>query len=80
MTPMNNPMGLLIHVLQSGGNPYALMRQMAAQDPRMQQAMRMMQGKTPQQLRQMAQNMANERGVSLGDVARSLGVNLPGGR
>ena len=34
----------------------------------------MLQGKSPQQLEQMARNMAREQGVSIEDVARSLGA------
>lgn len=73
---MNNPIAALISAAQSGGNPAALMRQMAMSDPRMAQAVNMMQGKSPQQLRQMAENMARERGTTVQDVARGLGINI----
>ena len=53
-----------------------LMQQMAMQDPRIAQAQQMMQGKSPQQLRQMAENMARERGTDLQSVARSLGIKI----
>ena len=42
--------------------------------------MEMTRGKTPQQMRQMAENMAKERGLDLNDVARQLGITIPSER
>ena len=74
---MNNTINLLISAARSGGNVNAMLNQMAAQNPQIRQAMQMMQGKTPQQIQQLAQNMAKERGTTVEDVARSLGFNIP---
>lgn len=74
---MNNAITLLISAARSGGNVNAMLNQMAAQNPQIRQAMQMMQGKTPQQIQQLAQNMAKERGTTVEDVARSLGFNIP---
>lgn len=71
---MNNPMQLLVQTIRNGGNANAVLQNMAASDPRISQAMQMMQGKSPQQLRSMAENMARERGVNIADVARGLGI------
>lgn len=73
---MNNPIMMLLNAARNGGNPMQLMQQMAMQDPRIAQAQQMIQGKTPQQLRQMAENMARERGTDLQSVARSLGIKI----
>ena len=73
---MNNPVMMLLNAARSGGNPMQLMQQMAMQDPRIAQAQQMIQGKSPQQLRQMAENMARERGTDLQSVARSLGIKI----
>ena len=73
---MNNPIMALVNAARSGGNPMQLMQQMAMQDPRIAQAQRMIQGKSPQQLRTMAENMARERGTTVQDVARSLGIRI----
>lgn len=75
MAPMNNPVLALVQAMQRGGNPLALIQQMAQQNPQAAQAVRMMQGKSPQQLQQMAQNMARERGVDLNQMLRDLGIN-----
>ena len=79
---MNNPMAgnllaAMMQMMRSGGNPMYLLQQMAAQDPTVSQAMRMIQGKSPQQLRSMAENMAKERGVSLESMANQMGITLP---
>lgn len=74
-----NPMMFLMQAVRSG-NPMGMLQRLAGQNPQVSQAMRMMQGKSPQQLQQMAQNMANERGVSLNDVAQQLGITIPSNR
>lgn len=76
MIMVNNPAALLTQMIGRGMNPQILMQQMAASDPRVAQAMQMMRNKSPQQLEQMARNMARERGVSVDDVARSLNIPL----
>lgn len=73
---MNNPVAVLLNAARNGGNPQMMMQQMAMQDPRVAQAVNMMQGKSPQQLRSMAENMARERGTDLQSVARSLGISI----
>lgn len=73
---MNNPIIALVNAARSGGNPMQLMQQMAMQDPRIAQAQQMMQGKSPQQLRTMAENMARERGTTVQDVAQRLGIRI----
>ena len=66
----------LMNAMRNGGNPMAIMQQMAAQNPQVAQAMKLMQGKTPQQLRQTAENMAKERGISVEEIARQLGIPM----
>lgn len=65
----------LMQMIRGGGNPIQLLSQMA--DPRAAQAIALLQGKTPQQLQQIAHNMAQERGVDLASVAQQLGLTLP---
>ena len=66
----------LMNAMRNGGNPMAIIQQMAAQNPQVAQAMKLMQGKTPQQLRQTAENMAKERGISVEEIARQLGIPM----
>lgn len=74
---MNNPLASLMGLVRNGGNPQALLGQLAQTNPQIRQAMQMMQGKSPAELRQMAMNMAKEQGVNINDVLRQLGVNAP---
>ena len=74
---MNNLFGAILHHIQGGADPNALLSQMARSDPRAAQALQMMQGKNSQQLRQMAENMARERGTSVEQIAQALGLKMP---
>lgn len=55
-----------------------MIQQMAGKDQRAAQAMQMMSGKNPSQLRHIAENMARERGVSLDDMAAQMGFRKNG--
>ena len=74
---MQNPLLMATQMLSAGRDPTAVLRQAAMSDPRMAQAMRMMNGKSPQEIQQIALNMARERGIDINALARQLGVNLP---
>ena len=71
---MNNPLQLLITAAMNGGNVNQMINQMARNNPQMAQASRMISGKSPQQLQQMAINMCRERGTSPEAVLRQLGI------
>ena len=53
-----------------------MMQKMAGNDPRMRQFMQMVNGRNPQQLRQMAENVAKERGTTLQAVAQQMGIPI----
>lgn len=66
MKSSRNPMGVLEKIMgQNAGNP------------QIAQAMKLINGKNPSQLRQVAENMARERGIDLGQLASGMGLNLP---
>lgn len=71
---------MLVQTMRGGGDPMQLLQKMAGQNPQAAQALKMIQGKNPQQLKTMAENMAKERGVSINDIARQLGINNPSNR
>ena len=64
----------MVQMLRNGQNPMQMMEQMARKDPRANQAFNMIQGKSPQQLEQMARNMAREKGIDLDMVMRQMGL------
>lgn len=67
----------LIQAFQQNQNPMGLLEQMAQSNPLVNRAMKMTSGKSPQQMRQMAENMAREQGVDLEQLARQMGMRLP---
>lgn len=67
----------IMQMMQSGGNPMMMLQNMMGNDPRIGQAMRLMQGKNPAQLRKMVQNMAQQRGMSVEQLAQQFGLKLP---
>ena len=73
--PMN-PMQL-IQMLQNGGNPNQLIAMAAQRNPALRQAMQMVNGRTPDQVRDMAYDLAKQRGVDLNRLAQQLGIRLP---
>lgn len=72
--PTGNPMLQMVQMMKNGQNTMQLMEQWAQQDPRAGQAMSMIRGKSPQQLEQMARNMAREKGIDLDMMMRQLGI------
>lgn len=75
MIPINNPVFMLVNAMQRGGDPMEIMQQMAGSNPQVAQALQLIQGKSPQQLQMMTQNMAKERGVDINQMLRDLGIN-----
>ena len=71
----NSPFAMVMKLIQSGGNPMAMLSQMGG--PQAQEAMNLIRGKNPQQLRQMAEKMAQERGTNIEAIAQQLGLKLP---
>ena len=73
----NNPIMQMMGMLQNSKNPMAVMQKLAGQNPKLQQVMGMTQGKTPQQMQQMAENLAREKGVNLQEFMKQMGINRP---
>ena len=73
---MNNPMMQLMQLMRNGGNPMTMLNQMTGNNPMVGQLMQSMQGKSPDVLRQMAMNIAKERGIDLGEFAQQFGMKI----
>ena len=71
---LNNPIGLLIQAAQGRGDPMRIIGQLAGGNPMIAQGLQMVRGKSPDQLRQLAENMAKERGTNVEDILRGLGL------
>lgn len=74
MMPMN-PLQLM-QAVQRGANPSQLIMQLAQNNPAVRQAMQAVNGKTPDQIRDMAQQLASQRGIDLTQLTRQLGIKL----
>lgn len=69
----------IVSLIQRGGNPMELLASFAQQDPQAGQMMQNLNGKSPDELRSYAENMARSYGTSLNEVAQRLGITLPNG-
>lgn len=65
----------LVNLIRSSGLEKAL-QQMAGQNPVAAQAMKMIEGKSPQQINQIAANMARERGVDINALTQQIRQTL----
>lgn len=74
---MNNQIQQISAMLNQGINPQQIAMQLAQRNPSYRRAMQMINGKTPDQIYDMAQQMAQQQGVDLQQFAQQLGVNLP---
>ncbi len=71
-----NPMQLL-QMLNGAQNPEMILQQMANQNPLMRRALTMAQGKTPQEIRAIAVNLAKQQGMTEQDIdnmVKSFGI------
>ena len=74
MNPMmDNPM---IQAAMSGASAMQFLQQMAGQNPMVSQAMSLIQGKNTEQLQQIAENMARQRGTTIEEIARQYGLPM----
>lgn len=71
-----SPMQMIMDRFMSGIQPEQILEQMAG--PEVKQARQIIHGKNAAQLRTIAMNMAQQRGVRLEELAAQLGVKLPG--
>ena len=71
----SGPMQMIMDRFMSGMNPETILEQMGG--PQARQAKQIIHGKSTAQLRNIAMNMAQQRGVNLGELAQQLGVRLP---
>lgn len=71
---MNNPLLQLANIFRSGGNPQPILNSITSRNPQAGQLIQMLQGKNGDELKQIASNMASERGVTIEQVIQQLGI------
>ena len=72
---LQNPMQMLVSQFMGGMSPMAILDQMGG--PQAHQAKQLIGGKNESQLREIAMNMARQRGVDLNALAQQMGVQIP---
>lgn len=78
MIPMqNNPMVQLMNLMRSGGNVSPLLTQMSRANPRMGQAMQLMQGKHGDSLKNTCLQAYKEMGIDVEKMASQFGIQVP---
>lgn len=65
----------LVGALRQGGDPNALIQQAIRNHPQSDQIRQIVEGKTPDQLMKIAENMCKERGVTLDSMLDKLGIH-----
>lgn len=70
-----NLMQMIVNQFMGGMSPVAILDRMGG--PQAQQAKQIISGKNENQLRDIAMNMARQRGVDLNSLAQQMGVQIP---
>ena len=70
-----NPFQLL-QMFKNTKNPMDMVQQMAGNNPQLQQLLNNLQGKTPKELEQYARNVAQSKGIDLGQFLNQYGIRL----
>lgn len=71
-----NPLQMF-NMLSKAKDPMALLQQMSSNNPQLKRVMEVVNGKSPQELRQYVENAAKTQGVDLSQLAQKLGLQLP---
>lgn len=72
-----NPVVMLAQIMKSGGNPQKLIQNMMSQNPQIKGVLDMMQNGNTQGLQEMAVQMSQKTGVSIEDMAKQIGLDMP---
>lgn len=65
-------MMMLMQAMRGGRDPMQILQQLAANNPQARAAMQAVAGKSPQELQQIATNMARERGTTPEAIRQQL--------
>ncbi len=71
-----NPLQMF-NMLSKAKDPMSLLQQMSSSNPQLKRVLEVVNGKSPQELRQYVENTAKTQGVDLSQLAQRLGLQLP---
>ena len=72
---MMNPFQML-QMFRNSKNPMATIKQMAGNNPQIQNLIGNLEGKNPQELQQYARNLAQSKGIDLKQFMSQYGINI----
>ena len=71
-----NPLQMF-NLLSNAKDPMNLLQQMSSNNPQLKRVLEVINGKSPQELRQYVENTAKTQGVDLNQLAQKLGLQIP---
>lgn len=71
-----NPLQMF-NLLSKAKDPMNLLQQMSSSNPQLKRVLEVINGKSPQELRQYVENTAKTQGVDLNQLAQKLGLQIP---
>lgn len=74
-----NPLQL-ISMIKQNNNPINFMQNILGSNPQFQRVMRMVDGKTPEEMKQVAMNLCEQQGIDFSQAVnqmKSMGLNVP---
>ena len=74
---MNNPMMKMFQTIQQAQNPMGMMQNMLGKNPQFQKVMKIVEGKSPQEIEQFVRNAAKTQNFDLDKFFSQFGLNLP---
>ena len=67
----------MFNLLSKAKDPMNLLQQMSYNNPQLKRVLEVINGKSPQELRQYVENTAKTQGVDLIQLAQKLGLQIP---
>lgn len=74
-----NPLQL-ISMIKQNNNPINFMQNILGSNPQFQRVMQMVDGKTPEEMQQVAMNLCEQQGIDFSQAVnqmKSMGLNIP---
>lgn len=74
-----NPLQL-ISMIKQNNNPINFMQNILGSNPQFQRVMQMVDGKTPEEMKQVAMNLCEQQGIDFSQAVnqmKSMGLNVP---
>lgn len=68
----NDTLASLIAILKTGGNPQVVLNSMAAQNPKIREALQLLQGKSSQDMENICRNLCKQKGIDFDSTLQQV--------